>query len=36
MLCHNICRLIHAIYELGLQPTFCADLSPAQQPGLTG
>jgi len=32
MLCHNICCLISAIYELGIDPVFWADASPAQNP----
>ncbi len=31
ILCHNICRLIHAIYELGIEPSFWAEKAPAQQ-----
>lgn len=30
VLCHNICRLIHAMYELGVEPTFCEELLPSQ------
>ena len=29
VLCHNICRLIHAIHELGITPTF-ADTLPVE------
>lgn len=31
VLCHNICCLISAIYELGLEPTFWADSALAQK-----
>lgn len=31
ILSHNICRLIHAMYELGIEPSFWAELAPAQQ-----
>jgi transposase len=31
VLCHNICRLIHAMYELGVEPTFCEELPPSQK-----
>lgn len=27
VLCHNICVLIHAIYELGIDPSFCLESS---------
>lgn len=27
--CHNICRLIHAIYEMGLEPEFWQDAEVA-------
>jgi transposase len=30
VLCHNLCCLIHSIYELGIDPTFCEDLLPSQ------
>lgn len=33
---HNICRLVHAIYELGIEPTFCAELAPAQKATING
>ena len=32
LLCHNICCLISAIYELGIDPVFWADASPVQNP----
>lgn len=31
ILCHNICVLIQSIYELGLEPTFWAETSDAQE-----
>lgn len=31
ILCHNICVLIQSIYELGLEPTFWAELPVAQK-----
>jgi len=31
VLCHNICVLIQSIYELGLEPTFWAELPVAQK-----
>ena len=31
VLCHNLCVLIQSIYELGIEPTFWADASTAQQ-----
>ncbi|HLF71078.1 MAG TPA: transposase [Dehalococcoidia bacterium] len=31
VLCHNICVVIQAIHELGLEPTFCAGSSVAQK-----
>ncbi len=31
VLCHNICVLIQAIHELGVEPNFCAQLGLAQQ-----
>ncbi len=31
VLCHNICVLIQSIYELGLEPTFWADMPVAQE-----
>ncbi|HWA97463.1 MAG TPA: transposase, partial [Pirellulales bacterium] len=31
ILCHNLCRLIHASYELGIQATFWAESKSAQQ-----
>jgi transposase len=31
LLCHNICCLISAIYELGLTPTFWTDSAPVPQ-----
>ena len=33
VLCHNICVLIQAIHELGVEPTFCADIGLAQKVG---
>ena len=27
VLCHNLCRLIHSMYELGIEPTFCEELA---------
>ena len=30
VLCHNICCLISAIYELGITPDFCADSGVAK------
>lgn len=27
VLCHNLCRLIHSMYELGVEPTFCDALT---------
>ena len=31
VLCHNICVLVQAIHELGIEPTFCAESSVAQK-----
>jgi len=31
VLCHNICVLIQAIHELGIEPAFCAEMSVAQK-----
>lgn len=31
VLCHNLCVLVGAIYELGIEPTFWADSAPAQE-----
>ena len=31
ILCHNICCLIQAMYELGIEPTFWAELTIAQK-----
>ena len=31
VLCHNICVLVQAIHELGIEPTFCAETSVAQK-----
>ncbi len=31
ILCHNICVLIQAIHELGIEPNFCAQLGLAQK-----
>jgi transposase len=33
ILCHNICVLIQAIHELGIEPNFCAQLGLAQKIG---
>ncbi len=33
VLCHNICVLIQAIHELGIEPNFCAQLGLAQKIG---
>jgi len=35
VLCHNISVLIHSIFELGINPSFCADLTVAQKPSLS-
>ena len=32
VLCHNICVLIQAVHELGVEPIFCADIGLAQKP----
>jgi hypothetical protein len=34
VLAHNLCCLISAIFELGLQPTFCAETTLAQKPSV--
>ena len=31
VLCHNICVLIQAVHELGVEPIFCADIGLAQK-----
>ena len=31
ILCHNICVLIQSNHELGIEPTFCAEIAPAQE-----
>jgi transposase len=31
VLCHNICVLIQSIHELGIEPTFCAEMPVAQK-----
>ena len=31
VLCHNICVLVQAIHELGIEPSFCAGLPVAQE-----
>lgn len=31
VLCHNLCVLVQAIYELGVEPVFWADSAPAQE-----
>jgi hypothetical protein len=36
LLCHNICVLIQAIHELGIEPNFCAEFRPAQKYPLNG
>jgi transposase len=33
VLCHNICVLIQAIHELGIDPNFCAEIAVAQKIG---
>ncbi|HLX59280.1 MAG TPA: transposase [Ktedonobacteraceae bacterium] len=33
VLCHNICVVISSMYELGIEPTFCAELPLAQKEG---
>lgn len=30
VLCHNLCRLIHSMYELEIEPTFCEELLLSQ------
>lgn len=32
ILCHNICVLIQSMFEFGIVPTFCAEISVAQKP----
>jgi transposase len=34
VLCHNLCVLVQSIYELGIAPTFWAELPVAQERGL--
>jgi hypothetical protein len=34
VLCHNICVVIQSMYELGVDPTFCAELALAQKQGI--
>ncbi len=36
VLCHNICVLVHAIHELGIEPNFCAESRPAHLLPLNG
>jgi transposase len=31
VLCHNICALVQAIHELGIEPDSCAETRPAQK-----
>lgn len=31
VLCHNICVLIQAVHELGIEPNFCAGIGLAQK-----
>ena len=31
VLCHNVCVLIQATHELGIEPNFCAQLGLAQK-----
>jgi hypothetical protein len=31
VLCHNLCVLVGAIYELGIEPAFWAESPPAQE-----
>ena len=31
VLCHNVCVLIQATHELGIDPNFCAQLGLAQK-----
>lgn len=31
VLCHNLCVLVQAIYELNVEPVFWADAAPAQE-----
>jgi len=31
VLCHNVCVLIQAIHELGIEPNFCAQIGLAQK-----
>ncbi len=33
VLCHNLCVLVGAIYELGIEPTFWAGADSAQKVG---
>lgn len=33
VLCHNICVVISSMYELGIEPTFCAKSRSAQKEG---
>jgi transposase len=33
VLAHNICVLVQAIHELGIEPIFCAEIRPAQKIG---
>ena len=31
VLAHNVCVLVQAIHELGIEPIFCAEIRPAQK-----
>jgi transposase len=31
VLCHNICVVIQSMYELGIEPTFCAEIALAHK-----
>ena len=33
VLAHNICVLVQAMHELGIEPIFCAEIQPAQKFG---
>lgn len=33
VLCHNLCCLIQSMFEFGIDPSFCAENSPAQKVG---
>ena len=34
VLCHNICVVIQPMYELGIEPTFCAETPLTQKEGV--